>query len=334
MKKIILSLLLSVISICLLGNFAVAAVVGSTDDPILVGGGARPLGMGRAFDAIADDADAIFLNPGGLAGIKGLQAMSMFTNLFGDVYYDEYAVAIPTPWGTTGIGYITTGVNDIPTSTTESGLKADYYDSLLDLSYSVPIGKYFNYGNNIFAGLSYKIYSRGFSGSISEYATGTSADLGIKYIFDPYTSIGVVRQNFLPVSFGGHLDLSSGAEESIDGFTKIGIAHKPAIFNRDVTIGLDADLPSFSGRPVTLHFGTEWKIHELISLRCGLDQSIDADNPEKTNTDPTYGISFGNFGFRVDYAYHPYYNDPSLATTYLSISYKTDPWFALKGTVE
>ena len=308
-----------------------AKVVGASDDPILVGGGARPLGMGRAYDAIADDADAIFLNPGGLAGIKGLQAMSMFTNLFGDVYYNEYSAAIPTPWGTTGLGYITTGVNDIPTT---GGLKADYYDSLLDLSYSVPVGKYFNYGDNIFVGLSYKLYSRGFSGSVNEYATGTSADLGVKYIIDPYTSIGVIRQNFLPVSFGGVLNISSGVEESIDGFTKIGIAHKPEIFNRAVILAADADLPAFSGRPVTLHAGAEWKIHDLVSIRCGLDQSIDADNPGKTNTDPTYGISFGNFGFRVDYAYHPYYNDPSLATTYVSFSYKTEPWFALKGTVE
>jgi len=73
---------------------------------------------------------------------------------------------------------------------------------------------------------------------------------------------------------------------------------------------------------------------KFFAIRGGLDQSIDPGNAEQTIVNPTYGVSFGYSGFRVDYAYHPYYNDPSLATTYVSLSYQSEPWFAMKGTVE
>ena len=311
-----------------------ADVVGSTDDPMMVGGGARPLGMGRAYTAVVDDADAMFINPGGLANMKGPQAMSMFTNLLGDVYYTEFSGAIPFPFGTVGAGYISTGVNNIPTT---GGLDADYYDSMLVLSYATPLGRYFSYYNNVFVGVNAKFYSRGFSGSINQYATGTSADVGVKYIFDQHTSIGICRQNFLPVSFGGKLDINTDSgtvTESIAGMTKVGVVHRPEAFDQNLLLCLDADLPAYSGRPVTLHAGTEWKMSKFFAIRGGLDQSIDPGNAEQTIVNPTYGVSFGYSGFRVDYAYHPYYNDPSLATTYVSLSYQSEPWFAMKGTVE
>ncbi|MBI5700473.1 hypothetical protein HZC34_01335 [Candidatus Saganbacteria bacterium] len=142
MKKLI-----SIIYLLMLAFTANAAIIGSTDDAMTVGGGARPIGMGKAFVAVSDDADAPFINPAGLASLKGPQAMSMFTNLLNEVYYMEYSGAVPTPYGTIGAGYITTGVNNIPTTP-----PTDYYDSLFLVSYSTPLGRFFRYGKNIFVG--------------------------------------------------------------------------------------------------------------------------------------------------------------------------------------
>ena len=100
-------------------NSALAAVIGTTNDAMTIGGGARPIGMGRAFTALADDA-----NPAGLAALKGPQAMAMYTNLLGEVYYDEFSGAVPTPYGTFGLGYITTGVTGIQTNDTPAAIPA------------------------------------------------------------------------------------------------------------------------------------------------------------------------------------------------------------------
>ena len=288
--------------------------------------------MGRAFTAVADDVDAVFINPAGIAGLKGPAAMAMFTNLLGEIYYSEYCGAIPSHFGTVGLGYITTGVNQIPTKNEQGNIVfTDYYDSLFLLSYSSPLSRYFGYGRNIFVGLNYKIFNRGYSGGVNLFASGQSADFGVKFVFSPYLNFGISRTNILPVSLGGILRFSSGIEESLTGQTKIGLAAKPVAFNGDLLLAFDAKIPAQSTRPVTANLGVEYKIGSAIALRTGLDQSVDTTNTSKTSWNPTFGISLGVRGFRVDYAYHPYYNDPELATNFISLSYVGEPWLALKG---
>ena len=308
---------------------ASAAVIGSTDDAMTVGGGARPIGMGRAFTAIADDADAPFINPAGIAAMKGPQAMGMYTNLMGEVYYHEFSGAIPTPYGTVGAGYITTGVNDIPTLP----LPSDYYDSLFLVTYSVPLARFFNYGRNVFVGANFKVFNRGYTGGISQFATGYSADAGMLVVVNPHLSLGICRQNFLPVSMGGVIRLSGGAEESLSSILKVGLAAKPLPWPK-LLAAIDADIPEQTGRPFTAHIGAEWKENEFITVRAGLDESVDAATATKASWNPALGISFAYGGFRIDYAYHSYYNDPSLANNYVSLSYIGEPWFALKGGVQ
>ena len=314
---------------------AFAGVIGSTDDPMTIGGGARPIGMGRAFTAVADDADAPFLNAAGIAGLKGPQAMAMFTNLLDEIYYREYCGAVPTPYGTLGFGYISTGVNAIPTSiVTGEIINTDYYDSLFLVSYSTPLARWLDYGNNVFVGSNFKVFSRGYSGGVNQYASGYSMDFGLKVIVSPNLSLGVSSINFLPVSLGGVVKLSSGAEESLAGMTKLGVAIRPVQYNRKLLIAIDTDLPAQSGRPVTSHVGVEYKLMEALALRAGADQTINPGTASQTSWSPAFGVSLGYGGLRVDYAYHPYYNDPGLASTYLSLSYIGEPWFALKGRVE
>lgn len=325
MKNLIVILILLLFSIVP----ARAAIVGSTDDAMTIGGGARPIGMGRAHTAVAEDSDAAFINPAGLASLKGPEAMAMNTNLLGEVYYYEVSGAVPTPNGVFGVGYITTGVSNIPTTP----IPSDYYDSMVTLSYATPLANFLNYGNNVFVGANYKIFNRGYTGGLSNTATGFSADLGAKFVVNQHLSFGVNRQNILPVSMGGVIRLSGGAEESLAGITKVGAAIKPLPWPK-LLIALDADLPAQTGRAVTEHVGVEWKENQFITLRAGLDQSVDPATESKASWNPAFGTSISYGGLRVDYAYHPYYNDPSLATSYVSLSYIGPSWFALKGKVQ
>jgi hypothetical protein len=332
MKKLFWLLLFSAL---VLGPARAADPVTVTDDPLVIGGGARPLGMGRAFAAVADDADAIFINPGGLGSLKAPQAMAMFTNLLGgEIYYSEYCGAIPADFGAVGIGYISTGVNHIPSFVNSTEVFTDYYDSVVAFNYSSSLARFFRYAENVYAGCNLKVYSRGFSGYYNQASSGFSGDLGIKYVMSPYLNFAVARQNFIPVSLGAGIKTGSGIEEALGGITKVAAAFKPKPLGGKVLIAADLDIPAQSGQPATGHLGSEWKMSPYVSLRAGLDQSIDAATASGTSMNLTLGTSFHYGGFRMDYAFHPYYNDPALATSYFSFSYAGAPWFAMKGQVE
>lgn len=317
-----------------LGNSAaISAAITYTDDPMVIGGGARPLGMGRAFTAVADDADGPFINPAGIAVSKAPQAMAMFTNLLGDVYYTEFCGEIPAAFGVLGAGFVNTGVSHVQLLDALPGVFSDYHDSLFILTYSSSLARFFGYARNVFFGMNLKYFSRGWTGGTYQVATGWSADFGIKLVYTPYLSFGFNRQNFLPVEMGGVVRYATGAEEAIAGVYKVGAAMKPRPLGGKLLIAYDVDLPAQSGRPVTMHLGTEYQLNENFMLRGGFDQSLDPTSPAQTSWNPAVGISLGIAGFRVDYAYHAYYHDPSLATSYVSFSYRGEPWLALGGEV-
>lgn len=326
MKKITITILLAAV----LAPTARAVLFGETTDPMVIGGGARPLGMGRASVAIAEDADAPFINPAGIAGLRGPQAMSMFTNLLEDVYYIELCGSVPSRIGSFGVGMVATGSKAVLLPQFDN-VYSDYYDNMFLLSYGAPLANFFEYGRNIYLGLNLKYFSRGWTGGIYQSAAGYSADFGIKFIATPYLSFGYNRQNFLPVDLGGVIRYQSGAEEAVSSIHKMGVAVRPKQFASNLLLALDVDLPAQSGRPATAHLGVEWKTNELLMVRMGADQSLDAATPTKTSWNPTFGVSLEYFGFRIDYAHHPYYNDPAYATNYISLSYRGEPRFALIG---
>ncbi|MFC1571929.1 hypothetical protein ACFL31_05215, partial [Candidatus Margulisiibacteriota bacterium] len=226
---------------------AIGDIVGSTDDPMTIGGGARPLGMGKAYSAVGDDADASFLNPAGLANFRGPQGMGMFTNLLGDIYYTEFCGATPSRMGVFGVGYVNTGVSEVLTPVGTSEVYSDYHDTMLVLTYATPLSRFFGYGRNVFLGANIKYFSRGWTGGVHSVATALSMDLGFKYVINPYLSFGLNRQNILPIGFGSVFRWPSGAEESISSIYKVGLAVRPKQFNKKLLIAFDADLPAQSG---------------------------------------------------------------------------------------
>ncbi len=50
-----------------------------------IGGGARPLAMGGAFVAVANDASTVYYNPAGISGWSNRQALFMHSERFGDL---------------------------------------------------------------------------------------------------------------------------------------------------------------------------------------------------------------------------------------------------------
>ena len=80
---------------------AVAEAVGasgkgtSAADFLKVGAGARPAAMGGAFCAVADDAQAAYYNPAGLALLKRPEVSGMHESRFAGLSYDYATLAVP-----------------------------------------------------------------------------------------------------------------------------------------------------------------------------------------------------------------------------------------------
>lgn len=64
------------------------------------GQGARPIGLGRAYTAVASDVHSIFYNPAGLGNLNRLALTTMYARLFpgitsADLHYEMMAASIP-----------------------------------------------------------------------------------------------------------------------------------------------------------------------------------------------------------------------------------------------
>ena len=85
-------------------------------DFLMLGAGARALGMGSAFTATSDGAVSAYYNPAGLAGLKSREIDVMHSEQFGGLEnYNTFAIASPvSPVETLGIALVHLGVGDIP----------------------------------------------------------------------------------------------------------------------------------------------------------------------------------------------------------------------------
>ncbi len=62
---------------------------------LLIGVGARPIGMGGAFTALADESSAVYWNPAGLSLLKKREFSGMYGSLFTDTTYSFISYAHP-----------------------------------------------------------------------------------------------------------------------------------------------------------------------------------------------------------------------------------------------
>lgn len=296
----------------LLAIYPAYATVSPADDLMKIGVGARPMGMGKAFVAVADDANSIFLNPAGLSGSPTWEFTSMYVNMFeGDLPYTLLSYSFPLHHGEAGIGLIMTGTSNIPSPSSQTISYFDYNDRLLFLSYADDARQLFR-GRDVHLGANLKLFSKGYSGSQNESGFGFNADLGIKYYHNPWLTFGANLQNMLPTK----INWTTQAQDDMPVLLKLGGAAK--IFKESATLALDMDFPVGRGIPSLFHLGTEWPVNKILTLRAGFDQALSAASNVISN--PTLGVSFNFSGFSLDYAFHGYQDGYSDTAHFISFS--------------
>jgi tetratricopeptide (TPR) repeat protein len=263
-----------------------------------LGVGARPIGMGNAYTALADDVNAIYYNPAGLAQLDECQ----FTSGYGKLYWglDDGSnlgsgfIGYAHPlyhWGTLGAGWV------------NFGLQGLYRENSFIFSYGNRLRK------RLLAGLNLKLLSKkygkttytenalidggpGVTGerdpvfSEGYSKTGFSTDLGFLYKFNREYSLGLSL-----------IDINQPCMDLKDSKSKVPIGVKSGfLYNSDfLTFAFDT---TFRNGDVNVYSGAEkWFLNRTFAVRAGLGVG------SRSFSNLSLGASYTKYLFQFDYAF-------------------------------
>ncbi|MDE0485102.1 MAG: PorV/PorQ family protein [Candidatus Poribacteria bacterium] len=292
-----------------------------TADFLTFGTGARPLGMGNAFTAIADEASTTYYNPAGIAQLTHHEFNFMHATLADLAAYDVASYIYPfSPKTTFGISWLRVGVDDIPITGIPVSSRA-----IGPNNRPYVLGTFSNTSNafllsgarhlttlprdiSIHLGASLKlIYIAAYRNT---NAIGGGSDLGIlaKTDEDKSTafSMGIVASDFFTTKLYWNTPPENEGEsphtETLLPRFKIGVAYhqKLAIFSSKLTLAADVD----TRNDYEFHTGAEYILFDLLALRCGFDGRNGTSRAMYFTAGAGLQLRFvTGAAFHVDYAY-------------------------------
>ena len=224
--------------------------------------GARSLGMGGAYTALANDATAIFYNPAGLAKINSVNIFSSRQKLYGisNLYSDMIALAIPTPYLRTGIGI------------QQINLVGTYSEQIIYLSSAGIIwalNRPLRFGLSIkYEHARVKNYDNADSPSSFDFDMGLIYDIN-EYLFFGYSGKYLANPEFQFID----------KKDSIDPIHTFGLCYK---WKNSVNFLVDRSLSENNDK---WHIGTELWFYNVFASRIGmLDENLTIGFGLKSNS--------------------------------------------------
>ncbi|OGS23043.1 MAG: hypothetical protein A2252_07955 [Elusimicrobia bacterium RIFOXYA2_FULL_39_19] len=281
-------------------------------DFLKIGIGARPVGLGNVFTAIANDVTAMQWNVGGLAQLTQREVSAMHSQWLADTNLDYIGFAVPLITqspnhlisGVMGGSVIYLSQGELEGRDANRQLTNSFgaSDMALTFSYSKVIARNKetkqSQGSSLMAGINMKIIQQKIE---TEHATGIAFDVGILsrlFSQDGPFSAGLSIQNIGPqmkfISEGYNLPLTvtTGLGYNIGG----------------VTVGLDVKQQVYENRTI-ISFGTEFLPISSLALRAGYASNFIASSLNSSMVDSSgIGAGFGIklFGTQTDYSFVPY----------------------------
>ena len=257
-----------------------------------LGVGARAIGMGDAYTAVAGDASSVYWNPAGIMNVESVDVTLMHSEWFQDIRY-EYAGGVRS-YGdyAVGVGVVGLYMDDLERRdgpTAEPIGHFGVFDFAITGTYARRLTDNLNVGGSV----------KYLSEKIDDVtATGFAVDLGGRYDVP----------NFEGLSAGiAVLNLGPQMKFIEDGFDlpvmyKLGAALDVPFeaLNGDVVIAADAVMPA--GGDTKVHFGLEYEFADMIALRFGYRSGWD-------NHNVSMGLGVKVSNFRLDYAIVPFYSE-------------------------
>ena len=279
-------LLISAIGfMALLFAFAPICLASGNAAPYLRDGvGARSIGLGGAFTAIADDATSTIWNPAGLPATEGLD----FTLSRAPMAFESTKnfMAIVKGLGeksSIGFSWMNVGVDDLMEVTADNEIT----------------GGRFNYDSNAFAlsfGHALESFNLGASVRLLSDTVGLDA-------FDGVTSFGGVDLGMLAragtaFSYGLAVRNIGGTvgDESVPILVNVGVAYHLLEGHRaTVACDVEHEIGILDESPTSVRLGSEYRIARTLGIRGGTQVSKD-----RQNLFVGFGVNVG--GLQLDYA--------------------------------
>jgi hypothetical protein len=261
---IINSTILLIILITSLNAFGASGDGGDAGAFLKNGIGVRPISMGKAFVAVADDANAGYWNPAGLAKLAHPQMSFMYSNpmnydLIGGggvkkIGYHTLSAAIPSPYGSVGLNVAYLNVGDIFVVKDATGPTDEKFDDK-------ELGVIASYANSITEqirlGLNLKIVHQTIW---NEKGSGIGLDIGVLYEPMLNLMIGIMAQNLISPK----ITLLENSD-SIPRKVAFGLSYKIM----DEKILLATAIDKAGGRSAKFHLGAEVHPVKDLAIRAG-----------------------------------------------------------------
>ncbi len=287
LKKIVLTA--AVLIFCAFETNSQTVIGKYAGEFMAIGIGGRPLALGGAYAAIANDVLSGYYNPAGLAHMNYPQIALMHDERYGNlVNYDYAGVAIPFDTDMSfGISAMRLGIDGIPD--TRNALYDANGDGILDINQNdrLDYSKITEFSNqdwafyltfakrhseNFYYGANIKFLSR----NIAEFnAYGVGFDVGAWYSPLENLQLGANIQDITTTLVAWN----TGRNELITPTVKVGAGYSIEFFAGKFTPVLDFDIrfenrrtaSNFSVGPVSfdMHSGLEYSFKDLFAIRGG-----------------------------------------------------------------
>lgn len=271
---------------------------------LTIGVGARALGMGGAFVAIANDATAAYWNPAGLASLKQREITIMHASRFSGMVHSNFLNFVyPDKNGSAfGISWLRDGIDDIPKSTQLDDYQRPIIDGYMK---NVDQALFLAYSrratNKLLLGGTIKAIRQ----TVGDYSSlGFGLDIGALYCLNHGLSLGFNWQDLAGTYIfwdTGHRDVKSPTLKwglaLTRTFDKLKGTATIAV-NQNIRFEGENSENTFSIGDVAgsdFQWGAEYWLFETVALRMGFD-----------NQNFTAGTGLKITLFEIDYAFVSY----------------------------
>jgi hypothetical protein len=272
-----------------------------------IGVGARAVGLGESFVAIANDPSAVYWNPAGLASLQRREVAESHVDWPADIHYDHVTLVLPSRrlGGSVALqfGVLATQIQE----TTEldpfgTGRTFWYSDVVVGAAYAR------RWTDKLLVGAGVKYLREDLGSQVGGPLTkAVLFDMGSIY----YLGLGSIRIATSLTNFGSALTPSgsyvspySGEVRQYDGYDpplmfRYGLAFEPLENSQQrLTTSFEVDQPADNSQ--TFKAGAEWTYRRQFALRTGYNFGADE---LKYSAGAGFNTDFGTLHGTLDYAY-------------------------------
>lgn len=319
MKKVLImiGIILAILNVSYLfaGDYA--------GESMAIGVGARALGMGGTFAAIADDASTSYWNAAGLVNVAGVEVSSVKLTKINDLdtkyTYVNLVYNVSKDIGAFGVGWLRQAIGGIPLTDISGNIIKDATENSDNTIY-IAYGRYI--ANGLSIGTSIKLLLGNYPALV--YSTGSSSPTNTTVSYFGYgldiglftnvgdlisvkelkgLSLGVnVQDVYTTITWDAIAGVSEGSTEQVALNAKPGIAYRLPISQFEIIAGCDVD----TKYQLVIHAGGELWWNKMVGIRGGIKswggiQSAGASLQQES--DWSLGASLRWYFIGVDYAY-------------------------------